>query len=419
MRASIAIVLPRYGASLGGGAETLVRSLALKLFAEEGPRYVDDLEVWTTCAVDHRTWDNALPAGATVEDGLTVRRFTVEPRNVDVFLRHEIAMREGRPLTVEEQLEWLGAGVNSRGLYEHIARHGSRFDALIFAPYLFSTTFWGALIHPDRSLLVPCLHDEHYAYQQVFQHLFRRVRGLICNTEPERELIVHLYGEELRERSAVVGMGFDSVPEVFFSSASEDDGRAHPYLLYAGRKEQGKNLDLLLEYYEQYRVRAGDSVPRLLIVGSGEIGFRESLPEGVTDVGFVSEREKEQLMREALALVQPSTNESFSIVMMEAWLRGTPVIVHGHCAVTRDHVVQSGGGLYFTSPEEFAAVVQELVGRPELAEVLGDNGRRYVRGHYSWEAVLRRLLGALADFGVIHDRSEHAEGERAGDQLYD
>ena len=79
MTLSIAAVLPRYGADLGGGAEALVRSLLLKLAEREGAQA--RIEVWTTCARDHRTWANELPAGRTMEDGISVYRFPVDPRS--------------------------------------------------------------------------------------------------------------------------------------------------------------------------------------------------------------------------------------------------------------------------------------------------------------------------------------------------
>src|SRR5262245_26048892 len=138
---SLAVVLPRYGESLGGGAEALTKALVEELFARG---HVEKVEVWTTCAEDHRTWDNVRPAGVTVEGGISVHRFPVDARNLETFIRSEHALQDGRGLTVEEQLAWLSESVNSRALYAQIAERGSEFNAILFAPYLFATTFWGA-----------------------------------------------------------------------------------------------------------------------------------------------------------------------------------------------------------------------------------------------------------------------------------
>lgn len=412
----IAAVLPRYGESLGGGAEALTKALLENLREDAGDE-IERIEVWTTCALDHRTWNNELPPGRSEVGGIEVLRFPVDQRNLDVFIRAEHAMRDAIPLSIEQQLDWLANSVNSRALYRHIVQHGEEFDVILFAPYLFATSFWGALIHPQRSVLIPCLHNEHYAFQEVFTFLFSQVKGLLFNAGPEMELAEQLYGARvLDEKACVVGMGFDrpgalraELPEVL---------KGRRYLLYSGRKETGKNLDLLLDGFELYLKRRPDSDICLAVIGAGAIDFRTELPAEVIDLGFVSEETKDALMREALALCQPSVNESFSIVLMEAWLRGTPCVVHADCAVTRDHANRSGGGLYFSNMEEFAAVIDELVENPELCNILGTAGRAYVEREYSWEAVLSRLHGAFQKLGLTSEvqgaEDGQAEQEAAG-----
>jgi glycosyltransferase involved in cell wall biosynthesis len=76
---------------------------------------------------------------------------------------------------------------------------------------------------------------------------------------------------------------------------------------------------------------------------------------------------------------------------MEAWMLGTPVVVHARCAVTKHHVVESQGGLYFSSMEDFAGVAERLLADASLRNTMARNGRRYVQSEYSWEAVVRRF----------------------------
>jgi glycosyltransferase involved in cell wall biosynthesis len=392
---SLAAVLPRYGEHLGGGAEGLTKGLVEHLHGD----YIPRIEVWTTCALDHRTWENSLPSGVTVEGGITVRRFPVDERDLERFIHAELAMQQGARLTVDEQLDWLGASVNSQALYRHILEHGAEIEALLFTPYLFATSFWGSLIYPERSLLIPCLHNEHYAYQDVFRVQFSRLRGLVFNSEPEAQLAAELYRlPNLKERSAVVGMGFDENSPVRSSAPHK-----RPYLLYCGRKEKGKNLDLLVQYF----CELDEPELELVVCGQGEIDFE--LPPRVVELPFTTEEEKRSLMRGAVALCQPSVNESFSIVMMEAWLEGTPCLVHGQCAVTRHHVVRSGGGLYFTNASEFCAVVRFLRAEQGLRAKLGTAGRNYVLSEYSWPQVVERFGRALRRFGFGEGSEEVAK----------
>ncbi len=393
---SLAVVLPRYGAELGGGAETLIRDLICETFARNYHRDqlpilsgISRIEIWTTCAKDHRTWENFYPAGITEDDGFPVQRFPVDERDLETFIGREIDIASGRLLHPDEQLDWLQSGVNSKKLYAHIAAQAKTFDAILFGPYLFPTTFWGGLIAPEKTLLLPCLHNERYAYQDVFSVLFRSARGIVCNAAAEATLIAEIYGESVFEKTAVVGKGFEIPPE----PKPREKGR---YLLYSGRKEEGKNLHRLIEWFAPIHRSFPDV--ELLLIGSGEIQFLKEMPTGVRDLGFVSAEEKHELMGRAIALCQPSVNESFSIVLMEAWLEKTPVLVHGECPVTRDHAVTSQGGLYFSNRLEFIAVVEKLLREPSLVGELGQNGYEYVQREYSWPAVLNRFEMALAKF---------------------
>ncbi len=67
---------------------------------------------------------------------------------------------------------------------------------------------------------------------------------------------------------------------------------------------------------------------------------------------------KNQLLRHALALVHLSQLESFSLVMMEAWLEELPVVVDSRCLATYSHVLAFEGGYGIASENEF---VEKLI----------------------------------------------------------
>jgi len=391
---SLAVVLPRYGEALGGGAEALVKSFVDKFHRDS---LVERIEVWTTCAADHRTWENSYKAGEYLVNGVKTRRFPVSPRNLQMFVEKEVAMREGVILSIEEQLDWLENSVNSLELYSHIAEHGREFDMILFAPYLFGTSFWGPLIYPERSVLLPCLHNEHYAYQDVFRVVFEKVKGIIFNAHAEKELAKSIYQlDAIEEKSAVIGMAFSGVTDSQLDIANIKTGEGqsllqNKYILYSGRKERGKNVDTLIKAFSAYQEWHSDSNLQLVLIGAGDLDFMERLPDGVIDLGFRSEAQKNALMQNALFLCQPSENESFSIVIMEAWLQGVPVVVSANCAVTREHVISSGGGLYFSTKEEFSEIVDLLCHNGEFRKKLGECGKEYVEKTYSWDAVLERF----------------------------
>jgi glycosyltransferase involved in cell wall biosynthesis len=383
-----AFIIPRYFDGIAGGAETLMGNIATHLKARG-----DTVEVWATCAKDNRTWRNEFAPGILEVGGLPIHRFLVDPRNLDAWIPIQLALHDGQKIATEDQLTWMAESVNSQALYGHIARHANEFDALFFGPYLFGTTFWGSLIAPQKSILIPCLHDESYAYQDVIASMFRQVRGCLFNAEPEMELARSLYGDI---PGGVVGMGFDMPTPAYVEGLEPYLSDDTPYILYLGRKETGKNVPILLDYFVE--AKAEGLLPqrlKLAILGGGsfdDLHRPEVLSRGdIVDLPHMGERDKQRLLRHALYVCQPSTNESFSIVIMEAWMVGTPVVVHGACPVTRHHVECSRGGLYFSSAHDLAGVTNYFMENSQARSHHGVAGAEYVRTEYSWVSVLERF----------------------------
>lgn len=389
MKKRYGFVVPRFGAGIAGGAETLSGELAKSLAARG-----DEVEILTTCARDNRSWENEFTEGESIEYGMLVRRFSVDFRDLEKWVPIQLQIHDGLRPSVESQIEWMANGVNSKGLYEYLVKYEAKFDAVFFAPYLFGTTFFGALSIPSKAVLIPCLHDEPYAYIEIMGTLFRSARGALFNSAPEKELAERLYGPT---KGGVVGMGFSSTDEKPLAPYFKE---SFPYLIYVGRKETGKNAHLLVDAFSEGKDKGILSKDlKLVIVGGGsfdDLGRASALTRGdIIDLPHVTEKEKQSLIKHADSLVQPSVNESFSIVLMEAWLLGTPVIVHGRCEVTRHHVLASGGGLYFATPDEFPFVANEISSSKSLREDLGASGKRYVEETYCWDEVLIRFDEAM------------------------
>ena len=71
--------------------------------------------------------------------------------------------------------------------------------------------------------------------------------------------------------------------------------------------------------------------------------------------------EKQMAYAAADIFCMPSVLESYSLVVMEAWLQGTPALVHADCAVTVDHCQRANAGLWFRSYREFDACLERLL----------------------------------------------------------
>ena len=385
----VALCVPRYGPEIVGGAETLAR-----LMAENLARHGTDIEVLTTCAVDHFTWADAFPAGDTVEGGVTVRRFPVSTdRNVDRFWQCHGGIATGAPISYADEIEWMANSVWSPQLQEAI-EDDSRYDWVVGIPYLFGTTFWAGAGRPERTAFIPCVHDESHAWTRIVRTALASVAGCMLNSLGEGELLERLAPTA---RTQLVGVGYDDEPipapaavDAFCSARGIEPG----YILYAGRRESAKGLPLLFESYARLRAEM-PLPPALALMGSGGLPIPDDIAPFVVDLGYVPTPDRATAYAAASILAHPSELESLGMVMLEAWLAGTPAVVNARSPVLLQHVQASGGGLWFNAPGDFSVVVQEILADPLVRARLAEGGREYVLSTFSWPGVRQRFHDAL------------------------
>ena len=373
-------VVPRFGSATVGGAERLVRALATRAIPDGWSS-----EIATTCAVDNETWANVLEPGVFVEDGLVVRRFRVGSRDDVRYWQLHPSIVSGEADYADE-LEWLANSVWSPDLQRFIEEEGQTYDLIFFSPYLFGTTVWGTQVRPERSVLIPCLHDEPFAYLATVESMFRSVRGCLFNSDGEERLARRV---QTVRAAGVVGMGFDAPaapPSVRFAEPRGLDD----FLLYAGRIEEGKRVDVAVDYAVRYASERPNA-PRLALIGQGSYRPPETAADVVVKVGFVDEEVRRAAYAEALAVVNPSQLESLSLVLMEAWLEGTPCLAAAESEVMKEHCERSGGGFPFHSYGSFRDALDRLREDHDLRTRMGAAGRDYVVETYGWPQVRERF----------------------------
>jgi glycosyltransferase involved in cell wall biosynthesis len=370
-----------------GGAEDLARRTA-----EELARRGFEVTVLATCALDHHTWRNHYPAGTTVLNGVRVNRFPAQSRLSEPAVRKAfLKASSGATVSEKDQRLWLEGVVTSDRLLEHLTDLGGGYSHLIFLPYLYGTTYLGTLVCPERSFIIPCLHDEPYAHLPLIREMLGSVRGLIFNSPGEKRLASRLLG--IGDPGPVVGMGFKPLEGDPYAFRDRTSVRGD-FVLYAGRREEGKNTPLLVDYFRRFATE-NPGVASLVLMGAGDVEVPPDSSRVIFDLGRVSEQAKWDGYAAAGVFCQPSVNESLSIVLLESWLAGRPALVNEGCDVTREHVETSGGGLTFGGYPEFAESLLALLADKERADRLGEAGRRYVAREYNWDAVVRRLYEAL------------------------
>jgi len=403
----IAFIVQRYGTEILGGSEYHCRLVAERLAEHH------QVDVLTTCARDYTTWENVYPEGTDRIRGVTVRRFAnARTRDLEAFNQYSDWIFNNSHTRTDE-MEWLKQqGPWSPSLIDYLERQHQAYDILIFFTYLYAPTVMGLRIAPSKSLLVPTAHDEPAIRLGIYEDVFSSAAGIIWNTEAERRFVSgHFPLRALVED--VVGCGVD-VPESRFSgteatptlapvlptaieplpghiegpaNAFRRRHRLHePFALYGGRIDPGKGCEELLEYFQAFLADGGDAT--LLLMGVKLM----PLPDDphVRFAGILPDEERLHALEAATVVVVPSPHESLSLLALEAFAVGTPVLANGRSEVLVDHCRRGNAGLFYEDRWEFIEALKLLMRDGPLRSALGRNGRAYVNRHYRWDIILTK-----------------------------
>ena len=411
----LGFVIQRYGTEILGGSEYHCRLIAERLAERH------EVEVLTTCARDYITWKNDYAEGPDRVRGVTVRRFAnAREREIASFNSYSDWIFANAH-TSDDEAEWLRQqGPWCPALQEHLERNHAGYDALIFFTYLYAPTVLGLRVAPGRSILVPTAHDEPAIRLDLYRDVFSRPAAIAYNTAVERAFLTANFpiraiveetvgcGVDLPQHATPRGAADDAVED-------EDDAgapmrrtalsqkgavfrrrhRLHgPFLLYGGRIEKGKGCEELLQYFQAYTSEGGGA--SLVLMGVKLM----PLPEDprVNFAGLLSERERLQALEAATIVVVPSPFESLSLLALEAFAVGTPILANARSEVLVDHCVRSNAGLFYADGDEFVECTKLLVADARLRSAMGRNGRDYIRQNYRWDVIIakyERMIGAV------------------------
>jgi glycosyltransferase involved in cell wall biosynthesis len=382
----LAFVIQRYGLEVNGGAELHCRWLAERL----GRRH--EVEVFATRALDYLEWRNHYPAGTAAVNGIPVHRFPVRrPRNARVFASLSNVVFYDTHSREEEEAWVRENGPFSPRLVRAVAAARERFDFFFFYCYRYYQTYAGLPAVADRAILVPTAEEDPAIHLGIFKAFFRKPRGIVYLT-PEEQALVEETGDNRYLPSVVIGSGLnlpEPCPSLDFRAKH---GLARPFVLYVGRVDKNKGCVTLFAYFRKFLEETGFDVD-LVLAGKAVI----DLPDHprIRHVGFITEEEKVAALRQCELLVIPSLYESLSVITLEAWKLGLPVLANARCRVLAGQCRRSNGGLSYHGYAEFAESLKLLLARPHVRETLGAQGRRYVEQEYSWDTVLGKVEDLL------------------------
>jgi len=393
---SIAFVVQRYGAEVAGGAEALCRDTARALV-----RAGEEVTVFTTTARDYLTWAPYYPVGTTTDDGVTVRRFAVDPpdpqRSADL-VRH-LGLNPGDPAL---EAEWAKSqGPVSRDMLRALRDIGDRPSpgtdpgqgqtpgrdkprVVALWTYLYATSQMGISLVRDRAIVVPLAHEEPMLRFTLTRGVIRSARALAFMVPEEQALVQQMVGTG-DIPGVVVGAGLDPAPDGDADRIRRTRPLPRRFALYLGRVDASKGVDALIRAHSAYR----DSGGELGLVLAGREAAGLDIPGWVVTTGFISNEERADLLAAADVVVLPSPYESLSLVALEAWRAGRPTLGYARSEVVAGQTARSGGGLLYTGPDTYGRQLTRLARNPEERRAFGEQGRAFA-ADWTWDACVGR-----------------------------
>ena len=401
----IAFIIIRYGREVNGGAEAHCRMLAERLT----PYY--DVEVLTTTTRVFNDPAQDFEEGTSVENGVRIRRFKPHPvdgERYPTYYRHGKWARRIRirldklgllgPFTTLHPTWKFGLEAERRmfeaqpdhtpQMMEFIRDHREEYHAFLFMNFYFSQTVFGTQIAPEKSILIPLAHPDKPLYFASNIPMFTLVRHIAFNTRAEERMCRRIFGRAMAPGS-IVGCGIEEVEAADWTTVRERYGLPERYVLYLGRVTRQK-IGRIIPEFLRYKRRYGGTA-RLVMIGGIDPEVERPAGDEIIMTGFVDDAEKSAIVRHATVMVNPSAQESLSLLMLEAMQNRIPVLLNGQSEVMKDHCRLSGAALWYDSWRDFRHKLHRLLDDDALRQRLTARGPAYVEANYSWAVIISRL----------------------------
>jgi len=247
----------------------------------------------------------------------------------------------------------------------------------------------------------------------IFPAVFRGVRAIMYNS-PEERAMIQAASENASVPGVVVGVG-SAVPEHAHADRFRRQfGIDGPFVLYLGRIDENKGCAELFQFFQHYLFNTRRALT-LVLAGRSILPIPDH--PRIRHLGFIDDTQKFDALAAAEALIMPSFFESLSMVALEAWAMGRPVLANARCDVLHGQCLRSNAGLFYGDYPEFAETLHALVTNNGLNGALGRNGRAYVNRHYRWDIIIgkyERMFARLGSDRSADSRSGSRERPREG-----
>jgi glycosyltransferase involved in cell wall biosynthesis len=294
-----------------------------------------------------------------------------------------------QPHSIADEICWLESeGPASPALVKHVEQAAADLDFVVLFSYRYYHAWHLARRIPAKTVIVPTAERDAAIGLSIFGPVLRGVRGLMYNS-PEERAMIQAAANNAAVPGVVVGVGSDvperTDPERFRKTFKMN----RPFAIYIGRIDENKGCPELFSHFQRYAA----AFPRgldLVLVGRAIIDVPKH--PRIHHLGFLDDRDKFDALAAADLLIMPSYFESLSMVALEAWALGRPVLANAHCDVLKGQCLRSNAGLFYESYEEFVEALYSLESNGPLNARLGKNGREFFKRNYAWPVIERKYL---------------------------
>jgi phosphatidyl-myo-inositol alpha-mannosyltransferase len=188
---------------------------------------------------------------------------------------------------------------------------------------------------------------------------------------------------------------YELIPNGVLVPEQADPGSREDRIVFVGRQEPRKGLQVLLRAWPEIHRRTG---MRLRVIGADPLAVRllfarlRVRDEGVDVLGFLSQDDLTDELLRAKALVAPSLGgESFGMVLTRAFACATPVVasdISGYRGVMEP---EAGRLVPPDDPAALADGVADLLSDEPRRQELGSAARVIAEERYSWDGIAKRL----------------------------
>jgi glycosyltransferase involved in cell wall biosynthesis len=230
------------------------------------------------------------------------------------------------------------------------------------------------------------------------KYAVKHAKKIIVPSDTTKKDLVDYYKAD-HKKITVIPLGYKEIPRTddkFCASRLKHYGlKPQHYFLFIGRIETKKNVQTLVKAFEKIT----NEYPHIKLVLAGKTGvggteiLKSTKSKNIIVTGYITEADKQALLKNCLCFVFPSIFEGFGLPLLEAMGEGVPIIAS---KIPTSYEMAKQNALFFKPLES------DTLGHYMKMVIKDDNLKKTMVAHhaetlkkYSWKHCAKETYGLL------------------------